>query len=125
MKRTSVLPLCFLILFVSSLHAGNPPVEIKSPEITNKGRVSKKELLHQKRIALKGKDKEVVSFSLICTNDQLRSSTYHSNSASLTPVMVKKIKNSPEYERFILTSLIVDTPDGKVKLAPITFNLKD
>jgi len=114
------LLLCCVFPAVST----NPPVEIESPEIDSIGRISKSEIISEKKLLVNRNDCRVLSFSLTCTNDQLRSQTYHSHSANFTASMIQEVQNSPLCERFQISNLLVKTLHDTTEVPPITFFLK-
>jgi len=124
MLRKFVILSFFVLLCASTVQSTNPPIEFEFPELDEYGRVSKSELLDQKKLVLDDKDHQVVSFCLICTNDQLRAHQYKSGSAALTPAMLQQIRQSSSIERFMITDVLVNIQGDTTRLHPFTFFLK-
>lgn len=128
MKKPMIVFLFLLLISVYPIHlihADKPPIKVDSPNLDVQGRISKSELLDKGQLILNRSDCRIVSFTLTFVNSRLHSQSFHSGSSAFTSSMLNEIRQGHSSERFILSNLVVKTPNDSVYVNPITFYLKE
>jgi hypothetical protein len=125
MKLAIFIAILLLYQVCSFAQADEDNIRLAKPHIDQYGKINKKELLKMKALEVNREDGKIISFTLICTDDRLRSVSFVSDSNRLTEPMLREIVKSSPGERLIFADIVIASGETTLEMHPITFCLKE
>jgi|GEM_PF-5501299 len=125
MKQVIFIAILLLYQVCAFAQADEVNIRLAKSHIDQCGKIDKNELLKVKALEVNREEGKIISFTLICTDDRLRSVSFVSDSNQLRESMLREIvKNSPG-ERLIFADIVIASGETTLEMHPITFCLKE